>query len=63
LQLAKHKIPGTHAVSKPLCELKKSLKADIKAYMLLVRDPTHLCRKCGRVANDKRLLCKPMKLD
>ena len=50
-------------MAKPLCELKKSLKADAKAYTLLIRHPTHLCRKCGRAANDKRLLCKPMKLD
>ncbi len=50
-------------MSKPLCELKKSLKADFKAYMQLIRDPTHVCQKCGRAANDKRLLCKPMKLD
>ncbi|MEO8497620.1 MAG: hypothetical protein ABI614_21345 [Planctomycetota bacterium] len=49
-------------MSKPLCELKKSLKGDLAAYILLVRDPSHVCRKCGRVANDKRLLCKPVKL-
>jgi len=50
------------AMTKPLCELKKSLKGDLHAYMKLVRVPTHVCRKCGRVANCKKLLCKPLKL-
>lgn len=50
-------------MAKPLCEMKKSLKADAKGYMSLIRSPTHVCTKCGRSANDKRLLCKPMKLD
>ncbi len=50
-------------MAKPLCELKKSLKKDTKAYSLLIRSPTHVCRKCGRSANSKRLLCKPTKLD
>jgi hypothetical protein len=50
-------------MSKPLCELKKSLKADLKSYISLIREPTHVCKKCGRVANNKRLLCKPIKLD
>lgn len=50
-------------MARSLCELKKSLKADAKAYVLLIRGPTHACRKCGRSANDKRRLCKPMKLD
>ncbi len=49
-------------MAKPLCELKKSLKGDLAAYIQLVRNPTHLCRKCGRAASDKRLLCKPIKL-
>lgn len=47
---------------KTLCELDKLLKEDLKAYMKLVRDPTHICRKCGRAANSKKLLCKPEKL-
>jgi hypothetical protein len=50
-------------MSKTLCELKKALKADIKGFMQLIRDPSHVCTKCGRVANDKRLLCKPARLD
>jgi len=49
-------------MTKPLCELKKSLKRDLATYVELVRNPTHVCKKCGRAANDKRLLCKPVKL-
>ncbi len=49
-------------MAKELCKLKKSLKGDIGSYMLLVSKPTHLCRKCGRAANKKKLLCSPVKL-
>lgn len=49
-------------MSKPLCELKKTLKRDLKVYLQLVRDATHVCTKCGRCANDKDLLCKPAKI-
>ena len=47
---------------KQLCELKKTLKRDLKVYIQLVRDATHVCSKCGRSANDKDLLCRPVKL-
>ena len=49
-------------MSKPLCELKKTLKKDFATYVSLVDNPTHVCRKCGRSANSKKLLCKPMRL-
>lgn len=49
-------------MAKELCKLKKGLKSDIKSYMLLVNNPTHLCTKCGRAANSKKLLCSPTKL-
>ena len=49
-------------MAKPLCELKKSRKGDSKIYKKLVHEPSHVCRKCGRVANRKRVLCKPLKL-
>lgn len=49
-------------MSKPLCELKKTLKKDFETFISLVDNPTHLCQKCGRAANNKKLLCKPMKL-
>lgn len=50
---------------KSLCKLVKDevLKEDLEAYKRLVADPTHLCVKCGRVCHDKKLLCKPEKLD
>ena len=28
----------------------------------LVLDPTHVCKKCARVSNNKKALCKPAKL-
>ncbi|HWQ10870.1 MAG TPA: hypothetical protein VN436_17235 [Holophaga sp.] len=50
---------------KKLCKLVKDdvLEKALKDYVKLVADPTHLCTKCGRVCNDKKLLCKPEKLD
>lgn len=47
---------------KTLCDLKKRLKDDLQMYVQLVNQPTHVCKKCGRVANDKKLLCKPLKI-
>ena len=49
-------------MSKSLCDLKKQLKADLSQYVKLVDQPTHVCTKCGRVANSKKLLCKPLKI-
>ena len=49
-------------MSKTLCEMKKQLKSDFKQYKLYVCDPSHVCTKCGRAANDKNLLCKPERL-
>jgi len=50
---------------KRICKLVKDdhLEEDLKEFKKLVADPTHLCLKCGRVANDKKLLCKPERLD
>ena len=28
----------------------------------LLEDPSHVCKKCARVSNDKKALCKPAKL-
>ncbi|MBN1788774.1 MAG: hypothetical protein JW806_10340 [Sedimentisphaerales bacterium] len=33
-----------------------------KQYKSLVADPRYVCKQCGRVAADKRNLCKPVKL-
>jgi hypothetical protein len=42
-----------------LCELRKRIKKHLEEYKRLVRDPTHVCRKCGRAARDPDNLCKP----
>ena len=42
-----------------LCELRKRIKEHLEEYKKLVRDPTHVCRKCGRAARDPDNLCKP----
>jgi uncharacterized Zn finger protein len=49
---------------KKLCKQVKHevLEEDLEAYKKLVTNPTHLCLKCGRVCNDKHLLCEPEKL-
>jgi hypothetical protein len=50
-------------MSKELCKLKKSLlKEDIGSFMELINQPTHICTKCGRAANSKKLLCEPTKI-
>lgn len=46
-----------------LCKLKKQLSIDLSEYMLQVNKPTHVCSKCGRVANKKKKLCSPVKID
>ncbi len=50
-------------MAKTLCELKRLLKGDIEDYIKYVDRPSHVCRKCGRVANNKKLVCKPHKID
>jgi hypothetical protein len=42
-----------------LCDLRKQLKEHLDEYRRLVRDPTHICRKCGRAARHADNLCKP----
>jgi len=50
-------------MSKELCKHKKStLKDDVKSYMQLVNQPSHICTKCGRAANSKKLVCSPAKI-
>ncbi len=50
--------------NRTLCRLKKDdvLKDEFVLFATLVRSPTHLCRRCGRAANDQRRLCKPVSL-
>lgn len=50
-------------MAKELCKHRKTtLKQDVRAYMQLVNQPTHICTKCGRAANSKKLLCHPEKI-
>jgi hypothetical protein len=48
-----------------LCKLVKedALAEHLEAFKSLVKESTHLCLKCGRVANDKKRLCKPEKME
>jgi hypothetical protein len=49
-------------MSRTLCEMKKLLKTDFTLYKQFVCSASHVCTKCGRAANDKKLLCKPERL-
>lgn len=49
-------------MTKKLCDLKKLRKKDPDRYFKLVDEPAYGCRRCGRVANSKKRLCKPEKL-
>jgi len=42
--------------------MKKLRKESPDKYAALVCRPTHLCKKCGRVANRKKLVCQPKKI-
>ena len=42
-----------------LCDLKDHMKTHLEKYKRLVRDPKHVCRKCGRAAARAGNLCKP----
>ena len=49
-------------MGKELCKQKKTLKKDARSYMMLVHQPTHVCKKCGRAGNSKKLLCSPKRI-
>lgn len=53
----------TKKKDEPLCDWKKDDYADVERMTAVVVDARWLCRKCGRVANRKRLLCKSTKLE
>lgn len=50
-------------MSKTLCDWSKSdLKKHPDKLFELVRDPRFFCKRCARVANTSKVLCKPKKL-
>ncbi|MGD1978303.1 MAG: hypothetical protein PVJ98_02850 [Akkermansiaceae bacterium] len=51
-------------MAKTICDWsKKDLEKDSAKLWKLTRDATFYCRKCGRVANVKKALCKGQKFD
>jgi hypothetical protein len=50
-------------MARKLCERKKALKKDPDALARLVDQPRFSCTECGRVANKKKYVCEPRKLD
>ena len=49
-------------MAKKLCELKKLLRSDLSDYIVNVGNPNYVCKSCGRVANEKKMVCKPVKI-
>ncbi len=50
-------------MAKTLCDWsKKDLEKRADALAEIVREPRWYCRKCARVANTSKVLCKPRKL-
>lgn len=50
---------------KTLCSLvgKNGLdKDEMRKYARLIDQPVYVCEKCGRAANDKKHLCRPVKI-
>ena len=48
--------------TRSLCKWDESIYADAARMADAGRGATHVCRKCGRAANEPRLLCKPLPL-
>ena len=50
-------------MAKTLCDWsKRALEKRADKLLGLVRDPRYYCRRCARVANTPKVLCKPRKL-
>ncbi|MDD2356931.1 MAG: hypothetical protein PHX13_03350 [Thiovulaceae bacterium] len=48
---------------KTLCELKRDdLEKDFSKIVSIVSKPKYICKKCARVAKDKKYLCKAVEL-
>lgn len=51
-------------MSKSLCDWSKhDIERDVDILRGLTIQPTHHCRKCARVANTPKVLCKPRAFD
>ena len=51
-------------MAKTICDFsKKDLENNSGLLFKLTRDPTFYCKKCGRVANTKKALCKAKGFD
>ncbi len=51
------------AKPKRLCKWKKDdFKDQLDDLRELVAGATHVCKRCGRAANDKKALCDPAKI-
>ncbi len=49
--------------NKALCKWsKRQYVKQIDDLRKIVSNPAYLCKDCGRVANEKKWLCKPVKL-
>ncbi|MDD1783531.1 hypothetical protein LRP49_20360 [Enterovibrio sp. ZSDZ35] len=50
-------------MAKTLCEWKtKEIENGLDDLLKLVKKSEYVCRKCARVANTKKVLCKPIPL-
>ncbi|WP_169737858.1 hypothetical protein [Enterovibrio calviensis] len=50
-------------MAKTLCDWKsKDIEKEVLELAKLVKAPEYACRKCARVANTKKVLCKPIPL-
>ncbi len=51
-------------IKKKMCKLGKSdFRDNEEGIIAQVLSPRYICTKCLRVATDRKLLCKPRKLD
>ena len=65
IELMPHRIahpPHVAHMSKTLCKLKKSKRPSRELTLIQCAEPTHICSKCGRVADSKKKLCKAKRL-
>jgi hypothetical protein len=51
-------------MSDKMCDIAKDgiKKADMEKFAELVEDAKYFCKKCGRVSNKKKVLCKSEKI-